>query len=380
MLSIIYNIGSFSNYWCMLHHSNKRLLFLLMESLETEDQLKLSVSLSSYVPALEAPVKTLETLFLHLMSSRSTGEVCSILMRGLNTMARPDLVSQFRGMACDSSDCEVHLTRPSLPYYQLGPGLCVIINQKLFSCPDLQDRLGSDKDVESLKNTFTMLGVAEQDFLLLQNVTDTEMMSGLERAAEMSGRAHLAWVAVVVLSHGKRVQGWDLVMGVNGKGVDRTDIQEKFSDSSCPNLTGKPKLFFYQACRDEGEESEKIDQKSRPVRQAVGSSDVFSYSSTTPGFLSYRHTQDGSFFIQCLCHVLQDNAQLEDLDNLVKRVNRQLRELEPPSQPEYSSTMSRQFKFQVTMENKIRAAQQIRVSVFDRNLNDFVQNYNQTTM
>ena len=53
-----------------------------------------------------------------------------------------------------------------------------------------------------------------------------------------------------VLSHGKRVQGWDLVMGVNG--VDRTDIQEKFADSSCPNLTGKPKLFFYQACRDQG--------------------------------------------------------------------------------------------------------------------------------
>ena len=125
----------------------------------------------------------------------------------------------------------------SVPYYDQGAGLCVIINQKLFSAPDLTNRLGTDRDEDELKTTFTLLGVAEQDFLVFRDLTDTEMMSSLETAASRANSPELAWLAVVVLSHGKRVQGRDLIMGVNGRGVVRERMENIFSDPSVFSLS-----------------------------------------------------------------------------------------------------------------------------------------------
>ena len=369
---------------CSQLSANKRLLFNLMESLETEDQVLLSEQLRNYLGSLQSPVKTMDTLLLHLMSSRSIEEVCSILLKSLQALDRQDLVSVLQSLPCGSPDCSVHPSRPdcSVPYYDQGGGLCVVINQKLFSDPDLADRLGTDRDLDELKITFTLLGVAEQDLLVFNDLTDTEMMASLEAAAGRANSPELAWLAVVVLSHGKRVQGRDLIMGANGRGVVREELENIFSPSLCPNLSGKPKMFFYQACRVQGEDSEEL-REAGPVSSSstpsIGSSDVLTYSSTTAGFYSYRHTVDGSFFIRHLCEVLQAKAEEENLEDLLKRVNGRVRcQTSPPSQPVYNSTMSKQFRFRVTEDSKARALlQKIRVNLFYRNLNEFVQQQQQ---
>ena len=139
-------------------------------------------------------------------------------------------------------------------------------------------------------------------------------------------------------------------------------------------------MFFYQACRVQGEESEELKETHHPVSSSslpsIGSSDVLTYSSTTAGFFSYRHTVDGSFFIRHLCEVLQDKAEEENLEDLLKRVNGRVRFGSPPSQPVYNSTMSRQFRFRITADCKARAAEQkLRVNLFYRFLNEFVQEY-----
>merc|ERR1719445_989627 len=104
-------------------------------------------------------------------------------------------------------------------------------------------------------------------------------------------------------------------MGTNGRGVVREHMENIFSDPSvCPNLIGKPKMFFYQACRVQDEESEELSEAhhvSSTSLPSIGSSDVLTYSSTTAGFVSYRHMVDGSFFIRHLCEVLQDKAEEE---------------------------------------------------------------------
>ena len=361
--------------------AHKRLLFNLMESLETEDQVLLSQQLHSYlVGSIHSPVKTMETLLLHLMSSRSVEDVCSILLKSLLAMDRPDLVSVLQSSSCNSPACSVHLSGPeaSLPYYDQGPGLCLIINQKLFTAPDLTNRLGTDRDLEELKITFTLLGVAERDLLVFHDLTDSELMASLEAAASRANRPELAWLAVVVLSHGMRVGGRDLIMGSNGRGVVREEIENIFSNPSlCPNLAGKPKMFFYQACRVQGEDSEELREAhlvSSSSLPSIGSSDVLTYSSTMAGFFSYRHTVDGSFFIRHLCEVLQDKAEEEHLEDLLKRVNGRVRFGTPPSQPVYNSTMSRNFRFRVTADSKARAAEQkLRVNLFYLYLNEFVQ-------
>ena len=371
---------------CSQVSANKRLLYNLMENLATEEQVLLSEQLHSDLGSLgtiHSPVKTMETLLLHLMSSRSIGEVCSLLLKSLLAMDQQELVSVFHSLPCGSPDCSVHVSRTDsrVPYYDQGSGLCVIINQKRFTPEDLPNRLGTDRDVDELKITFTLLGVAEQDLLVFHDLTDTEILSSLETAATRANSPELAWIAVVVLSHGKRVQGRDLIMGVNGRGVVREKMENIFSDPSvCPNLTDKPKMFFYQACRVQDEESEEL-REAHPVFSSslpsIGSSDVLTYSSTTAGFLSYRHMVYGSFFIRCLCEVLQDKAEVEHLEDLLKRVNGLVRSGTPkPSQPVYNSTMSRQFRFRVTADTKARAVlEKLRVNVFNGYRSEFVQEY-----
>lgn len=370
---------------CSQLSSNKRLLFNLMENMETDEQILLSRQLSSYLGTFQSPVKTMETLLLHLMSNRGVGEVCSILLNSLLALDQQELVSVFHSLPCGSPECSVHVSRvdSSVPYYDQGSGLCVIINQKLFTVPDLPNRLGTDRDEEELKTTFTLLGVAEKDLLIYRDLTDTEILSSLKTAASRANSSDLAWLAVVVLSHGKRVQGQDLIMGINGRRVVREHIENIFADSSvCPNFTGKPKMFFYQACRVQDEESEELSEArhvSSTSLPTIGSSDVLTYSSTTAGFVSYRHMVDGSFFIRHLCEVLQDKAEDEHLEDLLKIVNGRVRFGTPqPSQPVYNSTMSKQFRFRVTAETKFRAAlQKLRVKVFYDYLNEFVQEHQQ---
>lgn len=365
-------------------NDNKRLLFNLMENLETEEQLLLSEQLRGYLGGtIHTPVKTMESLLLHLMASHSMAEVCSILLQSLQALDKQELVSVFLSLPCGLPDCSVHGSRPDsgVPYYDQGAGLCVIINQKHFTAPDLPNRLGTDRDVAELKTTFTLLGVAEQDLLVFHDLTDTEILPSLETAASRANSPELAWLAVVVLSHGKRVQGQDLIMGVNGRGVVREQMENIFSDPSvCPNLTGKPKMFFYQACRVQDEDSEEL-REAHPVSScsppSIGSSDVLTYSSTTAGFVSYRHVVDGSFFIRHLCEVLQDKAEEEHLEDLLKRVNGRVRGgTGAASQPVYNSTMSKQFRFRVTADTKARATEEkLRVKLFYLYLDEFVQQY-----
>ena len=128
--------------------ANKRLLYNLMENLVTEDQVLLSEKLRSDLGTIHSPVKTVETLLLHLMSSRSIGEVCPILLKSLLAMDQQELVSVFHSLPCGSPDCSVHVSRTDsgVPYYDQGAGLCVIINQKLFKQGShLDNRLGTDR-------------------------------------------------------------------------------------------------------------------------------------------------------------------------------------------------------------------------------------------
>ena len=43
------------------------------------------------------------------------------------------------------------------------------------------------------------------------------------------------------------------IFGVGGKVLKISEIQKMFDTNTCPQLKGKPKLFFIQACRVDGE-------------------------------------------------------------------------------------------------------------------------------
>lgn len=135
----------------------------------------------------------------------------------------------------------------------------------------------------------------------------------LNAVMEFSKKDHSKMDAFVccILSHGEKGS----VLGIDGQPVPIRELTQPFAH--CSTLTGKPKLFFIQACqgrdlqhgvwmqdgteKDEYEDdAEKADLKSVPVE-----ADFLIGMATVESYKSFRHTKKGSIFIQELCRQLQ---------------------------------------------------------------------------
>lgn len=173
--------------------------------------------------------------------------MCLVLRDCLTGMGRAELVHAFTQEFCGVEKCPVHcnVPRPETDFYTRGPGLAVIINQKTFrGLCGLEDRLGTDRDRDKLEVSFTLYG---GECKIYDDLDDAEMIEKLDEASEIVCDEHYKWLAVVVLSHGRRTaEGKDEVMAINGVGIDRNEIRDRFLSADLPNLQKKPKLFFFQ--------------------------------------------------------------------------------------------------------------------------------------
>ena len=123
----------------------------------------------------------------------------------------------------------------------------------------LQDRLGTDRDRDELAATFTLF---QGDVLIYDNKSAKDMMVDLKLAAHRAdSNPARHWVVVCVLTHGRRVDNVDQVLGSDGEGVDRKQIVNMFANAQlCPNLYKKPNVFIFQACRG----NEAVDSQPFP--------------------------------------------------------------------------------------------------------------------
>ncbi|XP_040189963.1 caspase-3-like isoform X2 [Rana temporaria] len=93
---------------------------------------------------------------------------------------------------------------------------------------------------------------------------------------------------------------------------------------SCKQLVGKPKLFFIQACR-----GFKRDSGVTPYASIATTStgkipieaDFLYHYSTCQGYVSFRNTFSGSWFIQSLCEMLKKYGKKYELMQILTRVN-----------------------------------------------------------
>ena len=172
----------------------------------------------------------IESQFLHLLMLNHSEPICPYVKDCLQQMQRADLVNLFEQDSCGNQSCQIHIKKIDLEdeHYQQGPGLCVIINQKIFysdpsypNAPRLEDRLRTDRDRDELEATFTVFGA---DCLIFDDLTHEEMLDKLERAALKANNQKYFWVSVCVLSHGRRLNGVDEILGCNGVGIDRKKV------------------------------------------------------------------------------------------------------------------------------------------------------------
>eukprot|EP00058_Branchiostoma_floridae_P001057 XP_002586545.1 hypothetical protein BRAFLDRAFT_287672 [Branchiostoma floridae] len=223
-------------------------------------------------------------------------------------------------------------------------GRALIINNKTFS-GRLNTRSGTDVDCSNLKGLFQFLNFHVK---VENDKSAADICDLLLQYSQLDHGSYDSFI-LAVLSHGVEGQ----IYGTDERLLPVKKITEYFDNLHCKTLVGKPKLFFIQACRgdklDRGieqtdaagadspeppatpteeelvrrllEESMVVEETDAMRDTLPTQSDMLLAYATVPGFVSWRNSMAGSWFIQALTEVLTQYAPEEDLLSMLTIVN-----------------------------------------------------------
>ena len=108
-------------------------------------------------------------------------------------------------------------------------------------------------------------------------------------------------------------------------------IIESFTHQNVPRLKGKPKCFFFQACRGRDKtraadppttaDADEMYEDSRFKHPEITKANILVVYATQMGTRSYVNWQCGSFFIDTLCQILQKQPKGVELISLLTKLN-----------------------------------------------------------
>uniref|UniRef100_A0A2K6L986 Caspase 10 n=1 Tax=Rhinopithecus bieti TaxID=61621 RepID=A0A2K6L986_RHIBE len=197
---------------------------------------------------------------------------------------------------------------PWAPTYRMNRdhrGLCVIVNNHSFI--SLRDRRGTHKDAEILRGVFQWLGFTVH---IYNDVTKVVMEEVLQKQKCNPAHADGDCFVFCILTHGE----YGAVYSSDEALIPIREITSHFTALQCPGLAEKPKLFFIQACQGEKiQPSKSIEADALNPEQAPTSlqdsipveADFLLGLATVPGYVSFRHVEEGSWYIQSLCNHLK---------------------------------------------------------------------------
>lgn len=248
--------------------------------------------------------------------------------------------------------------RDSIQSYKMDAsprGHCLIINNEEFEPrSELSNRKGSNVDCHKLERRFESLN------FLVEVRTNLKQRQMKHELSALSKKDHSQYdcCVVIMLSHGAEVSHNRFpgaVYGVDGQYVSVQHITNYLNGQHCPSLQGKPKLFFIQACgggeRDTGFEvspdeveppvlgaddqtdaiptsssSDSLSTSDEPDARATlpTPSDILVSYSTFPGYVSWRDTESGSWYVKTMDRILEENAATDDLVTMLMMVNNEV--------------------------------------------------------
>ncbi|XP_058909410.1 caspase-10 isoform X1 [Kogia breviceps] len=185
-------------------------------------------------------------------------------------------------------------------------GHCVVVNNHSFT--SLSERPGTNKDAECLKRVFQWLGFSVHTYV---NVTKGRLEEVLKYFQTHPGHADGDCFVFCVLTHGKS----GAIYSSDGDLIPIRQIMSHFTAQHCPALAHKPKLFFIQACQGEeiqpsvSIEADAVNPEHVPpsLHDSVPvEADFLLGLATVPGYMSFRHVEEGSWYIQSLYNHLKD--------------------------------------------------------------------------
>ena len=202
-------------------------------------------------------------------------------------------------------------------YYKCGSsprGVALIINYKdFYDTSQFNTRKGSEQDVCNLDTVLSKVGYRVICHInLSEDLTDLN----LDKLSKDPFLSKVDSFLVFIMSHGV---GKTTFFTSDGGSYDVNRVRQKFTNTNCPNLKGKPKIFFFVFCR--GVKDEIIESDC-----AVGEApkDMKSFYSTVEGFRSKRSTLYGTPFICCICKVLATESHEKDLDDVQRSIQQKM--------------------------------------------------------
>lgn len=209
-------------------------------------------------------------------------------------------------------------------YYPMDRlGDAFIISNKTFLIH--RERRGTEIDAKGMEELLTNLGF---NVTVYHNLAADEMNHYLSQAADKDYSSKSALV-IVILTHGGK-QG--ALLGSDDACIYVNDIEDMFS--KCTTLKNKPKVFIVQACRggeqgtNKGSDDAWISpdnmlKQSQHISPEDKADFLFAYS-TLPGYVSWRNTECGSWFISTLITVFKSNAHRDHIVDLLIKTNQEL--------------------------------------------------------
>ena len=222
-------------------------------------------------------------------------------------------------------------------------GITLIINNAFFKRGQQSTRHGSEEDVRQVEALF-----ADLDFSVRtkENLSRKELLDELDHVACQDHSAYDCFM-LWLMSHGRSGE----VFCSDGNTIPIQTLQDMFSN--CDTLIGKPKLFFIQACRGDGEDqgvsvatdtagssyeqlssnqSEfPMDAVKKPVPRVtvVPTHADFLYAfSTVDEYVSYRHKALGSYYVRGLVEAFRERAVYDHLLDILTVVNQKVSNME----------------------------------------------------
>uniref|UniRef100_A0A1B6HU18 Caspase family p20 domain-containing protein n=1 Tax=Homalodisca liturata TaxID=320908 RepID=A0A1B6HU18_9HEMI len=198
-------------------------------------------------------------------------------------------------------------------------GHAVILNHEEFAIENTPTRHGSKLDANRLGKTLASLGFSVD---IHHDLDSEKIRSKIKDLAELN-HSDCDCVLVAVLSHG---MGTSYILARDYPyPVDM--LWSPFTPDRCPTLAGKPKIFLIQACRGDKLDGgvqlvrrSQVDSDSGQTYKIPAMADFLIAYSTAEGFYSWRNPQKGTWFIQSLCDVLEQEANSHDLYTLLLMV------------------------------------------------------------
>ncbi|XP_022217612.1 caspase Dronc [Drosophila obscura] len=217
-------------------------------------------------------------------------------------------------------------------------GVLLMIN--IIDFPDTErKRNGAEVDSDSLIHLFREMGFT---IFAYNNMNQQQFFDTLGKVTSSKYAQQTECFVMVLMTHGERVGERDKVEFGDGSVVDVHKIKSYFQASVSPYLVHKPKVLIFPFCRgrepDLGQSMNNFDsigtaaaRQEETVVETEGIpstytnvpslSDTLVCYASTPGYVTHRDPESGSWYIQKFCDMMADHAHNTPMEDILKKTN-----------------------------------------------------------